>query len=560
MALNPFFLQGSQSEQRLVQSLIDEQLKIYGVEVTYIPRKYVRKQTVLKEVQSSVFDDNFLLEAYVDTYEGYGGQGDIMTKFGVSLKDELTVTISKERFEDFISPFLDAMPDDEIELATRPREGDLVYFPLGQRLFEVKFVEHENPFYQLGKNYVYQLKCELFEYEDEVLDTDIEAIDTQLEDLGFITTLNLIGTGATATANAVLTPANKGYVRQIFLNNDGSGYSTPPTVAISTAPSGTGNANATAVAITTHRAGIYSIDHITLVSPGAGYTETPTVTITGGGGIGAAATAYLESAERGILSFTMTNNGVGYAKTPTVTVTGIGSDAYIGVSSIAVVEPVMSVNNTINSLRLRNAGVGYTQTPTVTISNPAIYTGVGNFEFNEIVVGKTSKAQGRVKEWDKDTNIIKISNVGIGSTVPSGFLTGEIIQATESTVFNTVVSTAGTIGITTTIITGITTSNIVVGQLLKPTYIGVGNSIPVIGAASTVTSVGVGTVYINPPSVNTIVATGVTVSFGTTEFSNYSVKSYVHKDTYSEYDSNDEIEDLADSFLDFTQSNPFGQV
>ena len=559
MALNPFFLQGSQNEQNLVQDLINEQLRIYGVEVTYIPRKYVRKQTVLKEVQSSVFDDNFLLEAYVDTFEGYNGQGDIMTKFGVSLKDELTVTISRERFEDFISPFLDAMPDDEIELSTRPREGDLVYFPLGQRLFEVKFVEHEQPFYQLGKNYVYQLKCELFEYEDEVLDTDIEEIDTQLEDIGFITTLNLIGTGATATANAVLTPANKGYVREILLNNDGSGYAVPPTVAISTAPAGLGHQNATAVAITTSKAGIFSIDRISIINPGAGYTDAPTVTITGGGGIGAAATAYVETKGRGILSFTMTNNGVGYAKTPTVTVTGIGSDAYIGVSSIAVVEPVMSVNNTVNSIRFRNAGLGYTQAPTVTISNPAIYTGVGNFAFNELVVGQKSRAQGRVKEWDVDTKIIKISNVGIGSTVPAGFLPGEIIRATESTVFNTVVSTAGTVGITTTIITGITTSNIVVGQQLKELIVGAGAT-PIIGSGSTVTSVGVGTVYINPPSVNTIVATGVTVSFGATEFSNYSVDSYVHKDTYSEYDSNDEIEDLADSFLDFTQSNPFGQV
>ena len=559
MALNPFFLQGSQNEQNLVQDLINEQLRIYGVEVTYIPRKYVRKQTVLKEVQSSVFDDNFLLEAYVDTFEGYNGQGDIMTKFGVSLKDELTVTISRERFEDFISPFLDAMPDDEIELATRPREGDLVYFPLGQRLFEVKFVEHEQPFYQLGKNYVYQLKCELFEYEDEVLDTDIEAIDTQLEDLGFITTLNLIGTGATATANAILTPANKGYVREILLNNDGSGYAVPPTVAISTAPAGPNHQNATAVAITTSKAGIFSIDRISIINPGAGYTEAPTVTITGGGGIGAAATAYVETKGRGILSFTMTNNGVGYAKTPTVTVTGIGSDAYIGVSSIAVVEPVMSVNNTVNSIRFRNAGLGYTQAPTVTISNPAIYTGVGNFAFNELVVGQKSRAQGRVKEWDADTKIIKISNVGIGSTVPAGFLPGEIIRATESTVFNTVVSTAGTVGITTTIITGITTSNIVVGQQLKELIVGAGST-PIIGSGSTVTSVGVGTVYINPPSVNTVVSSGVTVSFGTTDFSNYSVDSYVHKDTYSEYDSNDEIEDLADSFLDFTQSNPFGQV
>ena len=172
MALNPFFLQGAQSEQRLIQDLINEQLTIYGVEVTYIPRKYVRKQTIIEEVQSSKFDDNFALEAYVNTYEGYSGAGDVLTKFGVSLRDEVVLTISKERFEDFISPFLDA--DDDIELATRPREGDLVYFPLGQRLFEIKFVEHEKPFYQLGKTYVYEIQCELFEYEDELIDTGIE--------------------------------------------------------------------------------------------------------------------------------------------------------------------------------------------------------------------------------------------------------------------------------------------------------------------------------------------------------------------------------------------------
>ena len=178
MALNPFFLQGSQSEQRLVQDLINEQLLIYGVEVTYIPRKYVSdKSTIMEEVTASKFDDNFLLEAYVNTYEGYGGQGDIMSKFGVTIKDELTLTISKERFEDFISPFLEVLPDDEIEVYTRPREGDLIYFPLGTRLFEVMFVEHEDPFYQLGKNYVYQLKCELFQYEDEVIDTSFDEID-----------------------------------------------------------------------------------------------------------------------------------------------------------------------------------------------------------------------------------------------------------------------------------------------------------------------------------------------------------------------------------------------
>ena len=317
--IKSLFLQGSQSEQRLTQDLINEHLKIYGVEVTYIPRKFVRKQTIIKEVQSSAFDDNFLLEAYVNTYEGYGGQGDIMTKFGVSLRDELTVTISKERFEDFISPFLEA--DEDYELASRPREGDIIFFPLGARLFEVKFVEHEDPFYQLGKNYVYQLKCELFEYEDEVFDTDIDEIDSQLEDIGYISTLQLIGVGQTATANAQLTSLNKGYVREIVLNDDGSGYRSAPNVAISTAPLGVGNVNATAVAITTTRAGLFSIERIVITNAGAGYTQAPLVTISGGGGVGAA-TAALEQSNFGIVDFTITNNGVGYAATPIVSIAG----------------------------------------------------------------------------------------------------------------------------------------------------------------------------------------------------------------------------------------------
>ena len=117
MALNPYFLQGSQAEQRLVQNLVNEQLKIFGVEVTYIPRKFVNTQSIIEEVTTSKFDDNFQIEAYVNTYEGYAGAGDVLTKFGMSLRDEVTLTISKERFEDFISPFMSA--DEDIELSTK---------------------------------------------------------------------------------------------------------------------------------------------------------------------------------------------------------------------------------------------------------------------------------------------------------------------------------------------------------------------------------------------------------------------------------------------------------
>ena len=113
MALNPHFLQGSRGEQRLVQSLINEHLKIYGVEVTFIPRKFVNQSTILEEVTASKFDDNFLIEAYVDNYDGYAGAGDVLTKFGMSLRDEVTLTISKERFEEFIAPFMDSGDDFE---------------------------------------------------------------------------------------------------------------------------------------------------------------------------------------------------------------------------------------------------------------------------------------------------------------------------------------------------------------------------------------------------------------------------------------------------------------
>ena len=555
MALNPFFLQGSQSEQRLTQDLINEHLKIFGVEVTYIPRKFVRQQTIIREVQSSVFDDNFLLEAYVNTFDGYGGQGDIMTKFGVSLRDELTVTISKERFEDFISPFLAA--DDDYTLSSRPREGDIIFFPLGQRLFEVKFVEHEQPFYQLGKNYVYQLKCELFEYEDEIIDTGIDVIDSQLEDVGYISKLQLIGAGTTATANAQLNLVNRGYIREIVLNDDGKGYTSTPNVAISTAPFVSGNVNATAVAITTSRGCIFSIERIELTHAGIGYTAPPLVKITGGGGVGAAATAAFELSNYGIVDFTVTNNGVGYAATPTVTIVGLNTVP-------AVAEANLLADGTISDIRLRNAGIGYTQQPTVTISKPSIVptanpelSGVGNFDVGEIVRGLTSQIEARVKTWDTDTKILELSNVGIGTTQAS-FIPGEIIQATESTFFNVVTQLIGSCnGIQTTISVN-STAGIEIGMALKESFAGAGNTVPVIGSGSTVIAIGSGTISIHPPSICIPCPFNAVLSIGTTAYSNYVVDFFDEDNQNTTFESNEIIESEADDIIDFSEGNPFG--
>ena len=422
MALNPFFLQGTSSEQQLVQDLINEQLRTFGVEVTYIPRKFVNVKSIIQEVQASKFDDNFSIEAYVNNYDGYGGTGDVLTKFGMSLRDEVTLTISRERYEDFISPFLAA---DDYLLSSRPKEGDLVYFPLGQRLFEVKFVEHENPFYQLGKNYVYELKCELFEYEDEVIDTSIEAIDTQVEDEGYIQELQLVGVGRTALATASI---NTGYIREIFLNNDGSGYTGIPVVSISTSPSGQIGDNATAVAFTTERAGVRSVEKILMTNAGANYTSPPIITLSGGGGTGAAATCSIEKSYKGVIRFTMTDNGIGYGTAPTVTVAqpGAGTTA-VGISSMGS----SGVYKKVSSIYVQNPGIGYSVTPTVTISNPETISGIGTYWFNEVVQGMRSGTQARVKNWDYDTMILKIANVGIGTTT-TGFFPGEDIKGLDS--------------------------------------------------------------------------------------------------------------------------------
>ena len=403
MALNPFFLQGSANEQNLVQSLVNEQLKIYGVEVTYIPRKFVNRSTVFQEIEASKFDDNFQLEAYVNTWDGYSGAGDVLTKFGMSLRDELQLVISRERFEDFISPFLSQEDVSEVgEAVMRPREGDLVFFPLGGRLFEIKFVEHEVPFYQLGHTYVYELQCELFEYNDETIDTGIDAIDSKIEDLGVITDLQMNSVGSAATATATI---GTGFVKNIVLSNDGSGFTSIPTIGLTTAPSG--GTDATAVGILTTRNNVTSIEEIVITNSGAGYTVAPVVTISGGGGVGAAATALIRSdGKKGIIRISIGGTGgVGYSTVPNVSISLPSLSPQLPASARAEV----GAGGTISSIFIQDAGAGFFSPPTITVGPPSsVGIGSGSYWFNEIVVGNRSNATARVKRWDLDTKVLQV--------------------------------------------------------------------------------------------------------------------------------------------------------
>jgi len=404
MTLNSYFLQGSKNEQFLMQDLINEQLTIYGIEIYYLPRKVFKTDNIIKEVQSSKFDDSFLIEAYLNNYEGYNPNSDLMTKFGLRLTNEVSLTISKERFEEFIAPFLEGMSSGIKEgsiteytfedLITRPKEGDLIYFPLGERLFEIKRVESEKPFYQLNKNYTYELSCELYEYENELIDTTIEEVDNTVEDEGYITTVNLVGSATTASGTASI--GGSGMIGFIDLIDDGSGFVSAPTIQISPPSSGT---QATAVAITTSKAGVKSIKEILLTNPGSGYDSEnpPLVLITGGGGVGAAVTVGVVN--NGISGVTLSEPGNGYAVEPTITFTGA-----TGAGGTTASARTVLTDDSISAVRFLNAGSGYTVAPTVTFAGIST-TGIGTFIFNETVHGQTSGVVAIVKDFRKRTDI-----------------------------------------------------------------------------------------------------------------------------------------------------------
>ena len=479
MPLSPYFLQGSSSEQRLVQDLINEQLKIYGQDIVYLPRKIINKKTIMKEVVASTFDDAYRMEAYLLNYQGFEGNADILQKFGVQTTDAVTFVVSKERYEDFISPFLSA--DSDIQLASRPEEGDLIYFPLDNTMFEIKYVEGKKPFYQLNNLYVYTLSCEVMDYAlDENIDVGIEEVDKAAVEFGFTTRLSMVGIAAsTATAtvqlskNAGNTNVGKGIVK-IDLVNDGTGYTLPPLVGISSAPSD--GINAAAVAIMTSRTGQsgQSIDRIELTNPGFGYTVVPTITIRSQNvfGTGAAATAVI--AEGTLHTPTITNAGASYGIVPNVTINPVGLDTNIGIGSTAQAIAIVNTLGQVASIRYSFAGVGYTATPTITIDPPArAGLATGNYMFKELVRGVSTGTTAFVADWDSDDRILKVTNIA-----GSGFAVGESV-------------------------------------------------------------VGIGTTLLGSDS-------------------EYIVRDVSDQDEYDTYNENIVVESEADSIIDFTEDNPFG--
>jgi hypothetical protein len=166
-----FFFNNFQSsqEQQLIEDLVIESIKIYGHDIKYIKRELQNKDRIYGEDrQTSKYVQALSVEMYIKNVDGFQGEGDFLSKFNLEIRDQITFTVSRRVFNDEIGSPMSV---------DRPREGDLIYFPLNRKIFEIKFVEHEPIFYQMGALQMYDLKCELFEYNGEMFDTSDPEID-----------------------------------------------------------------------------------------------------------------------------------------------------------------------------------------------------------------------------------------------------------------------------------------------------------------------------------------------------------------------------------------------
>ena len=169
----------SSMEQSLIEDLVIESIKIHGHNIYYITRTAGAVDDVLNEDDLSEYNRADFIDMYIKNFDGFEGEGDFLSKFGLEIRDEMTLTIARRTFELDVAQYTGN---------DRPLEGDLIYFPLNKKMFEVKFVEHEPVFYQMGALQMYDLRCEMFEYSQETFNTGVSEIDTLFA--GFETTSN----------------------------------------------------------------------------------------------------------------------------------------------------------------------------------------------------------------------------------------------------------------------------------------------------------------------------------------------------------------------------------
>ena len=193
MPTNTYFRNfDARNEQELLHSLVTESIQIYGHDVNYIPRTLVNEDTILGEDSISEYKDAYSIEMYIKSVDGFEGEGDLVSKFGLEIRDQIVFSVARRAWEG-------------LDIGTRPKEGDLIFFPLTEKLFQIMFVEHETPFYQTGALPTFDLTCELFTYSDETIDTGIDEVDVIEQKQSLVRTFELSSVSGTFTEGETIT-------------------------------------------------------------------------------------------------------------------------------------------------------------------------------------------------------------------------------------------------------------------------------------------------------------------------------------------------------------------
>ena len=258
MATSLYFSQKVKSEQNLYEDIVIEALKTYGQDVYYLPRDIVNEDTILGDDPVSSFNSSYMLEMYIENTEGFEGEGDLFTRFGVEIRDEATFVVSRRRWSDAVSRY-----DNEITI-DRPAEGDVIYLPLSKSFFQISHVEHEQPFYQLSNLPVFKMRCQLYEYTGENINTGVDVLDDLDAKYAYkyILSLNNIRDSAQLTATL-----NSGALASIAIADSGNGYYTVPTVSI---VDSTGNGATISITVDSNSG---EINGASITNPGTSYSN-----------------------------------------------------------------------------------------------------------------------------------------------------------------------------------------------------------------------------------------------------------------------------------------------
>ena len=275
----PTYYKGDSDEQNLYQDLVDEQIKLFGTDIYYLPRTMLQDNT-LEEVRYSKYQEQFQIEMLLQNVSGFSDGAEFVSKFGLRITDEVVFRVSTRRWDQVV-----AAENPTLTFDGRPNEGDLLYFPLTTDIYEIKFVEKESPFFQFGKIQFYTITAELYEIGSDDFNTGVAEIDDV--EFQFASSIKLVmdpgGVGNFTVGEEVV---GDEFLAKATATTDGN-----------------------------------VVDSITITDTGLHYNSAipPTVTISGGGGSGATATASVSSTGL-VTGILITSGGSGYTSAPTVTI------------------------------------------------------------------------------------------------------------------------------------------------------------------------------------------------------------------------------------------------